>query len=53
VHILDFDRDIYGEDIRVNFIQRLRAEKKFSGIDELSEQINKDILQGRKILDKL
>ena len=53
VHILDFDQDIYGENIRVNFIRRLRAEKKFSGIEELSEQIHKDILLGREILDKL
>jgi len=50
VHILDFDQDIYGEDIRVNFIHRLRAEQKFDGIDELSEQINKDVVQAREIL---
>ena len=50
VHILDFDRDIYGEDIRINFIHRLRAEKKFNGIDELSEQIKKDVMQARDIL---
>jgi len=50
VHILDFDQDIYGEDIRVNFIHRLRAEQKFNGIDELSEQINKDVVQAREIL---
>ena len=53
VHILDFEQDIYGEEIRVNFIQRLREEKKFSGIDELSDQINKDILKARKILEKI
>lgn len=53
VHILDFEKDIYGEDIRVNFIHRLRAEKKFSGIDELSDQINKDILHAQEILGKL
>lgn len=53
VHILDFDRDIYGEDIRVNFIHRLRAEKKFNGIDELSEQINKDVMQARDILSNI
>ncbi|MCP4686946.1 MAG: bifunctional riboflavin kinase/FAD synthetase [Desulfobacterales bacterium] len=53
VHILDFDDDIYGEKIRVNFIHRIRAEKKFSGIDELSAQIGKDIDTGRKILAPL
>jgi len=53
VHILDFNRDIYGEDIRVNFIQRLRAEKKFKGIAELSEQITKDIVHAREILENI
>ena len=53
VHILDFEKDIYGEVIRVNFIQRLRAEQKFSGIDELSEQINKDIRLARDILENV
>jgi riboflavin kinase/FMN adenylyltransferase len=52
VHILDFEDNIYGKDIRVNFIHRLRDEKKFSGIEELSEQINKDILKSRGILEK-
>ena len=49
VHILDFDKDIYGEKIRVNFIQRIRDEKKFSGISELIEQIHKDIAAAREI----
>ncbi|MCP3953929.1 MAG: bifunctional riboflavin kinase/FAD synthetase [Desulfobacterales bacterium] len=53
VHILDFEKDIYGEDIRVNFIHRLRAEIKFSGIDELSKQINTDILHAREILENI
>ncbi len=51
VHILDFDKDIYGQSIRVNFVSRLRDEKKFSGISELSEQINRDIEKARTILD--
>ncbi len=50
VHILDFDQRIYGDKIRVNFIRRIRDEKKFSGIDELSEQIRKDIRMTREIL---
>ncbi len=50
VHILDFNQNIYGKTIRVNFIERLRDEKKFSGISELSEQIRKDIVRAREIL---
>ncbi|MBU1170692.1 MAG: bifunctional riboflavin kinase/FAD synthetase [Proteobacteria bacterium] len=51
VHILDFNHDIYNQDIRVNLIEKLRDEKKFSGISELSEQIRKDIEKARLILE--
>ncbi len=51
-HMLDFKENIYGQKIRVNFIDRLRDEKKFSNISELSEQIKKDIIKARKILSK-
>ena len=50
VHILDFDENIYGEKIRVNFIQRIRDEIRFSNISELSEQIERDIRKAREIL---
>lgn len=52
VHILDFDLDIYDTRIRVNMVARLRDEKKFSSIQELSEQIKKDINIARDILEK-
>jgi riboflavin kinase/FMN adenylyltransferase len=50
VHILDFNDDIYNEKIRVNFIQRIRDEKKFSNISDLIEQIKEDIAIARDIL---
>lgn len=50
VHIMDFDQDIYGKNLRVQFVQRLRSEKKFNGIDELKDQIGKDIVLGSTIL---
>jgi riboflavin kinase/FMN adenylyltransferase len=50
VHILDFDETIYGEKIRINFIQRIRDEKKFAGVTELSDQIRKDVEAARRIL---
>jgi len=50
VHLLDFNGDLYDHDIRVNFIRRIRDEKKFSNVDELSGQIKKDIETGRAIL---
>ena len=50
VHLLDFAENIYDEKIRVNFIERIRDEKKFADIAELKEQINQDIKTADKIL---
>ncbi|WP_373499521.1 bifunctional riboflavin kinase/FAD synthetase [Desulfococcus sp.] len=50
VHLLDFDSNIYGEKIRVNFIERIRDEIKFSGIDALAQQIRKDVETAREII---
>lgn len=47
-HVLDFDEDIYGESIDIVFHKRLRAEKKFNGIDELVKQISEDVEQSRE-----
>ncbi|GAB7023738.1 bifunctional riboflavin kinase/FAD synthetase [Salidesulfovibrio brasiliensis] len=51
-HLLDFSGDLYGRDIRVHFVQRIRDERKFNGIDELKERIGKDIAIGRQILSE-
>lgn len=50
VHLLDFSENIYGEKIRVNFIERIRDEKKFGDISELKDQINRDIKTADTIL---
>ena len=50
VHILDFNHDVYGEKIRVNFIERIRDEIRFSGIEALSRQIRKDVETARGII---
>jgi riboflavin kinase/FMN adenylyltransferase len=49
-HILDFSGDIYGKIIQVRFVERLRDEKTFSGPEELSAQISKDVQRARKVL---
>lgn len=46
-HVMDFDRELYGEKIRVRFLHRLRGEKKFESIDALRCQI--DIDYGRAV----
>jgi len=50
IYILDFDKDIYDEDLRVSFVERLRDEKAFRGPDELVEQIKKDVEKARDVL---
>lgn len=49
-HIIDFDEDIYGTDLRVEFVERLRGERKFDGIDALVKQIGKDRDAARDLL---
>jgi riboflavin kinase/FMN adenylyltransferase len=46
-HILDFSRDIYGQNIQIFFHQFLREERKMSGLQQLKEQILLDIQQAR------
>ena len=50
VHILDFKDNIYEKPIRVNFVQRLRGERKFSEPKDLAVQIKKDIESSRVVL---
>ena len=47
VHVLDFDRDLYGVIMEIEFDQRLRGSRKFSGVDELLAQIQDDIRETR------
>lgn len=49
-HLLDFDRDIYGETIRLTFEHRLRGEQKFDGIAALKAQLERDRDQARALL---
>jgi len=50
VHVLDFTGDLYGKDIEVALIQKLRGEQKFSSIESLQSQICADIAQVRRLL---
>ena len=50
--IFDFNEDIYGKPIKVNFLQFLRAEKKFAGPAALVEQITIDVEKAKEILRK-
>jgi riboflavin kinase/FMN adenylyltransferase len=48
VHILDFNGDIYGQEISLEFLEFLRPERKYQRRDELKEQIENDIARVRK-----
>lgn len=50
VHLLDFSGDLYGHTVRIYFVERLREERKFAGVQELVAAINADILRARQIL---
>ncbi len=43
-HIFDFDKELYGKEIRIEFLERIRAELKFDNFEELKAQIQKDCL---------
>ncbi len=50
VHVLDFDGDLYGEDVRVRFTHRLRDDRAFDGVDALAAQLQIDCDQARQVL---
>ena len=49
-HILDFAEELYGKTIEVIFLQKLRDEEKFDGLEALKEQIGKDVELAREVL---
>ena len=49
VHILKFDQDIYNQTIKVEFLEKIRDERKFNSLDELDDQLKKD----RGVVDSL
>lgn len=49
-YIFDFDEDIYGQEVRVEFIMRLRDEQKFGSLEELKHMLEQNKLDAQKIL---
>lgn len=52
VYILNFDRDLYGKEIRVEFLEFLRPEIEFSSINELVNQMNEDVRNALEVIKK-
>jgi riboflavin kinase/FMN adenylyltransferase len=49
-HLLGYVGDLYGEVVDVTFVERLRPEKRFSGVKELKEQIARDVAEAHRIV---
>jgi riboflavin kinase/FMN adenylyltransferase len=50
-HLIGFDGDLYGETLRIAFIERLRGEKRFESVDDLVAQMNRDVEKARQIAE--
>lgn len=53
IHLFDFNEQIYDQDVTVQWIKRIRSEKKFASIEQLVKQIQLDKEQAKQILSKL
>ena len=51
-HLLDFCGDLYGEELEVSFVAKLRDEQKFPSADALKDQISRDIKQASRLFDQ-
>jgi riboflavin kinase/FMN adenylyltransferase len=51
VHVIDYDANLYGRALRVEFVERLRDELRFESIDLLTEQMKQDELKAREVLE--
>lgn len=49
-HILDFDEDVYGRRMTVEYVKRLRGERRFASVEALIEQMDADVAQSRTLL---
>jgi riboflavin kinase/FMN adenylyltransferase len=52
VHLLDFADDIYGEEVTVEFVERIRGERRFESLDGLVAQITDDVGAARTLLSE-
>jgi riboflavin kinase/FMN adenylyltransferase len=51
-HLIDFDGELYGQNLRIAFIERMRGEKRFDSVEALVEQMQRDIVEAREICEK-
>jgi riboflavin kinase / FMN adenylyltransferase len=52
-HLIGFEGDLYGQQLRIAFLERMRGEKRFESVDELVEQMQRDLIEAREIAERL
>ena len=52
-HLIGFDGDLYGQQLRIAFLERMRGEKRFDSVDELVEQMQRDVAEAQEIVGRL
>ena len=48
-HLIDFEGDLYGQQLRIAFLERMRGERRFDSVDALVDQMHLDVAQAREI----
>ena len=48
-HLIDYEGDLYGKNLRLAFIARLRGEKRFPSVEDLVAQMHRDVEQAREL----
>jgi len=51
-HLIGFEGDLYGEQLRIAFLERMRGEKRFESVDALVEQMQQDLVEASEIADR-
>lgn len=51
-HLFDFEGDLYGREVEVTFVEKLRDEMKFPSLEDLKQQIHRDIARARELFDR-
>ena len=51
-HLIGFDGDLYGQQLRIAFLERMRGEKRFDSVDALVEQMHRDVGEASEIADR-
>jgi riboflavin kinase/FMN adenylyltransferase len=52
-HLIGYEGDLYGQQLRIAFLERMRGEKRFDSVDQLVEQMQHDLVEAQKIADRL